>query len=356
MRLRESGSERDCAAKRVDGFVQPIFRLQRETEIAPGDRMRGTQLERAPIRGDCLLVAVCRREREAEVVVELRFVRHGRDGGMQQRQRFVDAAALVQRRRRGNASPSDGPLATRQRLAVAALGAFEIAALVRREGIAHERLGRRPASCGRQPAPAPKRTVAVLVLFAAAARARFVAPVAVGCAAARSTLGEHRLRFRVIGRHREDALRDRARGIPLTHRDAVAQKLEELRRARNRGGKAGASAAISAGRHRAAEIEQAMKPERRADRIRRLERKTVGERLVGEANSVLALEHGRKRAADGRVLGFDERDARILQRAQQLARAQRKAAVADAQAIARASTTWRRCSRSRETPGPTPAD
>ena len=99
---------------------------------------------------------------------------------LQQRQRFVDAAALVERdaeemrrhrmRRR-----------TRQRLTVAGLGAVEVAALMRREGIAHERIGVGPRGAAVRSARA-ERAMAVLVFPAAAARARIVAAASMSVA------------------------------------------------------------------------------------------------------------------------------------------------------------------------------
>jgi hypothetical protein len=41
VRLRETGRERDSAAEGGDCFGETIFRLQRETKVAPCDRMLG---------------------------------------------------------------------------------------------------------------------------------------------------------------------------------------------------------------------------------------------------------------------------------------------------------------------------
>ncbi len=76
-----------------------------------------------------------------------------------------------------------------------------------------------------------------------------------------------------------------------------------------------------------------MEAEGFADWITCFERESVRERLAAEADAMLTLEKRAKGAADRNVLGLDEFDARVLQRQQQAARAQRKAAVAYAHRI-----------------------
>ena len=88
------------------------------------------------------------------------------------------------------------------------------------------------------------------------------------------------------------------------------------------------------GRHGAAEVVQAVEAERLADRIRGLEREAVGQLLRCRRRMPYS------RSSSGRcvrqivvVLGLDELDARVLQRVEQAARAQREAAVAHAHAV-----------------------
>src|ERR1700687_5501403 len=92
------------------------------------------------------------------------------------------------------------------------------------------------------------------------------------------------------------------------------------------------SVSSSAGTH-LAKIEQSVKAEGLADRIRGLERKGVGRRFGRESYAVLAFEQRPKRAADRHVLGFCEDDARILKRKEQFARAKRESTVANAHPV-----------------------
>ena len=84
---------------------------------------------------------------------------------------------------------------------------------------------------------------------------------------------------RVAGRCSEHPRGNRGRRGPLAERDAIAQRASDLQRARDRVGECGRQRRELVRRHDAAEIEQAVEAERLADRIRRLERKPVGERL-----------------------------------------------------------------------------
>ena len=145
----------------------------------------------------------------------------------QQRQRCVEPAALVEDDAQEMLSPSDGRARARAlrgsrarrrrgRRADAPRGALRTSA----SGV-----GR----CGdRAGAPRAERAVAMLVALAAAARTRIVAARDRRLRGAVLDLREQRPRFRVIGRRREDALRDRARGVPLAQRDAVAQELHAV--------------------------------------------------------------------------------------------------------------------------------
>ena len=173
-----------------------------------------------------------------------------------------------------------------------------------------------------------KGSVAVLEFLPAAAGAGFVAPrhrcgggVALGHA-------RERLRLGVVRPDGDDAPGQRRRGGPLAERDAVLQQRERLRRACDGIGKRRRQRSQLGSGHDPAEIEQSMKAERPADRVRGFEREPVGERLVAEDDAVLALEQCPVRAADRRVLRVHELDARIGERVEQALRAQREAAVA----------------------------
>ena len=108
----------------------------------------------------------------------------------------------------------------------------------------------------------------------------------------------------------------------MAERAAIAQQLKELRRARDRIGEKRTELGDLLRRHDAAEVVEPVKPERLADRIRSLERETVGQLLGGEADAVLALEQGAEVASDGRILVLHANDPRILERFEQPARAQ----------------------------------
>ncbi|TMH55590.1 MAG: hypothetical protein E6H53_16680 [Betaproteobacteria bacterium] len=73
-----------------------------------------------------------------------------------------------------------------------------------------------------------------------------------------------------------------------------------------------------------------MKAEGLAQWIRGLEGECVGERFRTEHDAVFMLEQGTESTADGLVLGACQPNARVLQRFEELARAQREAAVAHA--------------------------
>ena len=170
----------------------------------------------------------------------------------------------------------------------------------------------------------------LLVFPAAAARARLVAPDDRRTREIRFGLREQRRRLGVARHRGQHAPRDRGDRVPHAERAAVPRELRELRRARDRVGESRRERRDLGWRNRAAKIEQPVEAERLADRIRRLERKTVGERFVGEADAVLLLEQRTKCAADRHVLDVDQANSRILQRFEELARAQRKSAVAHA--------------------------
>ena len=131
----------------------------------------------------------------------------------------------------------------------------------------------------------------------------------------------------------EYAAKDCRSRFPLTHRHVVAAQLQELRRARDRGREGRDELGELIGWNHSAEIEQSVKAEGLADRIRGLECEGVGRRFGRESYAVLAFEQRPKRAADRLVLGFGENDARILKRKQQLARAKRESTVANAHSI-----------------------
>ena len=74
-----------------------------------------------------------------------------------------------------------------------------------------------------------------------------------------------------------------------------------------------------------------METERLADRVGGFERELVDERFRRKTDAVLALQQWPECATNRRVFAPCQHNARILQRLQQLMRAQREAAVADAQ-------------------------
>ena len=133
--------------------------------------------------------------------------------------------------------------------------------------------------------------------------------------------------------HIENTLEDRRGCPPLAHRHAIAAKLKELRRARDLGCEQPRQLHDFIGRHYAAEVEQSVKAEGFADRIRDLEGKCIRERFRAEDDAVLALEQRPEDAADRFVLGSGKLDPGILQRDEELPRAQRKASVADAHRV-----------------------
>ncbi len=170
----------------------------------------------------------------------------------------------------------------------------------------------------------------LLVLPAAAARARLVSPDDRRPRKIRFGLREERRRLDVARHRVPHAPRDGGDRVPHAERAAVPRELRELQRSRDRVGESRCECRDLGWRNRAAKIEQPVEAERLADRIRCLERKPVGERLVGEADAVLLLEQRTKGAADRLVLDVDEANSRILQCLEELARAQRESAVAHA--------------------------
>src|SRR5262245_45714846 len=92
------------------------------------------------VRGDCIGYSVGGRERESEVVVELRFLWHGANGGFEEWQRLIESTALVERhaqemrrqRMRGR---------LRERGTIASLRGVEVASLVDRHCVADKHVG-----------------------------------------------------------------------------------------------------------------------------------------------------------------------------------------------------------------------
>src|SRR5262249_44808885 len=144
---------------------------------------------------------------------------------------------------------------------------------------------------------------------------------------------ETRLRLGVVRRLLENAAEDGRRGLPLGERNAVAAELHELRRARNSRREQPRDFGELLRRYDATEVVQAMEPERLADRVRSLESELVGKRFGRESDAVLFLEQRTEAAADGLVLRPGKLHAVVLQRREELARAQREAAVADAMPV-----------------------
>src|SRR5208283_5742808 len=96
-------------------------------------------------------------------------------------------------------------------------------------------------------------------------------------------------------------------------RETVAAELQELGGARDRGCEQRRERDQFVLRQHAAEVVQAVKAERLADRIRGLEGELVGELLGTENDAVFLFQQGPKNATDRFVLGPGEHDARILQ-------------------------------------------
>ena len=137
-----AGTRRRASPNARDRLVEPVVGLQRQAEVVPRDRVVGLQIERAPVRGDRVVDAVRRGEPQSEIVLELGLSRHRRRGALEQRQRGVEAPVLIF----DDAEVVHGErLVGRggQRGAVAALGGREVAAAMRIEAGAGERIGGR---------------------------------------------------------------------------------------------------------------------------------------------------------------------------------------------------------------------
>ena len=151
----------------------------------------------------------------------------------------------------------------------------------------------------------------------------------------------------------------RAIAMAGAHWPAVTQlssRCAELRGTRDAVGKERRQRGQLGRRHDLPEIEQTVEAERLSDRIRGLEREPVGQRLAAEAYAVLAFEQRPERAADRRVLGLDEHDARVLRAPRAGGASAAKSRRCPRACRRRARTTWRRGSRTRGTPGPTRRD
>ena len=88
----------------------------------------------------------------------------------------------------------------------------------------------------------------------------------------------------------EDALEDRRCWAPLGRGETIASELEQLRRARDRGGEMVHQPGQFIGCDDAAEVEQSMEAKRHADRIGGLECECIGEGFWCEPDVVVALE------------------------------------------------------------------
>src|SRR6185437_4415801 len=226
----------------------------------------------------------------------------------------------------------------RERFAVIALGGLDVAAAMRVESALRQRVRREHSRRA-------ERSVAELVALAASTGARVVAADdRTLCETALGALAE-RARLVVCREHSKSSSGERRRWRPLRECYAVADQLRELRRCRDRVRECGRERGEIVRRDDAAEVVETVKAERQSDRIGGLEREAIGERLAREADAVLVLEQRTERPADRDVLCVrsrierlrariarrrGQRNARILQRLEELARAQREAAVADA--------------------------
>ena len=207
------------------------MRLERETEIVPGDRVVGSERECTAIFRNGLAVAIRRGEREPEVVMEFGLGRLSRDGTLEQRHRRSELAALVVDDAEEMLSRCVVGLG-RQDLAIGRLRCSKV--FVRPALMARNRL--REFFLKRRRRRIRVRSMAMLVALAAAARARVVAPDgrSTGCIAARESVLRDRLRVRgVFG---QDTAEDRLGGVPLAQRNAVSAQLQELGRAGYLGG------------------------------------------------------------------------------------------------------------------------
>ena len=159
--------------------------------------------------------------------------------------------------------------------------------------------------------------MALLVAPAAATWARVVAADDRAARDAGVRAREQRSRLFVARQGGETASRERRGRKPLTERDAVPKKLPELQRACDRVRKSRCKIRQLRLRYDATEIVEAVKAERHARRIRGLEGKAIGQRIVGEANAVFTLEQRPVRTPDRDVFRFGELDSRVLQRFEQ---------------------------------------
>jgi hypothetical protein len=143
---------------------------------------------------------------------------------------------------------------------------------MRDHAIAHlpVHFGRQRFSCGGH-GIAPERAVTVLVFLAAATRTERVATDHRTLCSVALSIGKHRLGFDVIGCRGEYSPGDRDRRVPLPERGAVPQERKELERARDAVGKLRRQRSDLRRRHGPAKIEQAVKAEGLADRIRDFE-------------------------------------------------------------------------------------
>ncbi len=336
VRLREVRRHAQRLSERGSCLPQIVRGLQRQSQVVP----RGGQIrlprQRLPIVSDGLVCPVRGSERQSQVVVELRLLRNERYGTFEERQRLGNAVALIV----DHAQVMQGGRMIRrfrQRGAVVALGGCDFTALMRLHAACSQSVRR---ECGGGSGKRGRRricahrAVTLFVALAASARARVVAADAQAACGVAFRLREQCADFFACRICCQDPLRDRDGRRPLSRRQAIVEKVRKLRGTRDAVGKERNQLGKFGRRHDLPEIEQAVEAERSSDRIRGLERELVCQGFAAKAYPVLAFEQRPKRAADGGVLGLDERDARVRERCEQAARAQRKAAVANPHAIA----------------------
>ena len=126
------------------------------------------------------------------------------------------------------------------------------------------------------------RAVTMLVALSTSTRAGIVAARYWSERSIGLRLREQRADFDTRRIDRQDAFCDRCRGRPLPHRYTVAQQLQELRRASDRVVETAREPCELVPWHDAAEVEEAMKAERPANRVRGFKCEAIGESLVGE--------------------------------------------------------------------------
>ena len=296
--------------------------------------MVGPEYERGAKSSDRVGFAVRPGKRKPEVVAKFRFVWRRRYGFLQQRQRGGELVALVMDY--AEEMLCQGVIGLDcEDIAIQRLCAVAVALLMHGECLLE--LLELLKLCGlRRRVRArvgSERAMTVLEPLAAAARAGIVATHRRHRRRILRRRGESRGGVDMARNFIEYAAKDCGSRFPLTHRHAVAAQLQELRRARDRGREGRDELCELIGWNDSAEIEQSVKPEGLADRIRGLERKGVGRRFGRESYAVLAFEQRPIRAADRLVLGLCENDARILKRKQQFARAKRESTVANAHSV-----------------------